>query len=102
MRKLIFVCSPLRGDVATNQKNAIEYSKKVINEGHIPICPHIYLTQFFDDSKESDRTLGMEMARDLLIYCDEVWVFGDKISKGMLGEIKTATLLEIPIKKETV
>jgi len=38
------------------------------------------------------------MGLDLLYRCAELWIFGPKISRGMLGEIELAERLGIPIK----
>ncbi len=40
----------------------------------------------------------MDMGLELLKLCDEVWVFGDKISEGMKKEIEFAKKLNIEIK----
>ena len=32
-------------------------------------------------------------------FCDEMWVFGDEITKGMKEEIKFCENLRIPIKR---
>lgn len=95
---LIFVCSPLRGNrpyttakFNKNLRNAAEYSAGVVKEGHIPITPHLYFSSFLDDHDPADRAKGMEMSRELLELCDEVWVFeGSGISEGMKGEIDFA------------
>ena len=86
--KKVFVCSPLRGDYEKNITAAKTYSCFVAEFGHLPITPHIYFTQFLDDSVERDRALGMLMGIELLKMCDELWVFGPIISDGMSKEIK--------------
>lgn len=86
--KKIFVCSPLAGDIKKNIYRARKYSRYVVDQGHIPITPHIYFTQFLDDTDPEERQLGMDMGIKLLFACDELWVFGDRISKGMRHEIK--------------
>ena len=40
---------------------------------------------------------GLRMARKPLGMCDEMWVFGDEISEGMVGEIIEASDRCIPI-----
>jgi len=85
--KKIFVCSPLRGDIKENINKAKGYSKRIVSRGHIPITPHIYFTQFLDDTIEAERNMGRKMGMELLRLCDELWVFGDKITEGMKKEI---------------
>ena len=86
--KKIFVCSPLRGNVKENIANAKRYCKIVINDGNIPIAPHLYFPIFLDDNKEEERELGIKMGLCLLDSCDEMWVFGETISSGMKQEIE--------------
>lgn len=85
--KKIYVCSPLSGDIKKNIENAKEYSKLVVDQGHLPITPHIYFTQFLDDTKSTERIKGMKMGIELMEMCDEMWVFGKVISQGMRKEI---------------
>ncbi len=94
---IIYVCSPYRGDVDENTKLARSVCREITLEGHIPIAPHIYFTQFLDDNEETERQLGMENAIKLLDLCDEIWVVGDKITPGMAAEIQYAKANDIPI-----
>ena len=95
---LIFVCSPLRGErpyttakYNRNLQKAADYSAAVVHEGHIPITPHLYFSHFIDDHKPQEREKGLEMSRELLRMCDQVWVFPENgISDGMKGEINFA------------
>lgn len=97
MQKLIFVCSPLRGDVKENLENAKKYSRLASYYG-IPITPHLYFTTFLDDDSMSDRFTGTHMGLSLLELCQEMWVFADEVTEGMIDEIKKAQELNIPIK----
>lgn len=97
MRK-VYVCSPLRGDYKQNIENAKAFSKIVVERGYLPITPHIYFTQFMDDTDATERILAIKMNIELLSICDELWIFGDKISKGMESEILLAERLHIPMK----
>ena len=95
---LICVCSPLRGErpyttakYNRNLQKAADYSAAVVREGHIPITPHLYFSHFIDDHKPQEREKGLEMSRELLRICDQVWVFSENgISDGMKGEINFA------------
>lgn len=98
-KKLIYVCSKLRGDVDRNIVKANIYCRYVYELGHVPIAPHVIFTQFLDDTKKSERNDGMTMGKQLLSYCDEMWVFGLDISKGMQIEINAATHKGIKIKR---
>lgn len=98
-RKVIFICSPYRGDVEKNKAIAHKICKDAIAKGHIPIAPHLYLTQFLDDDVPEQRKTGMDMALDLLEVCDELWAYNTlKPSEGMAREILKAGQLGLPIR----
>lgn len=64
----------------------------------IPIAPHIYLTQFLDDNIAEDREFGLSAGLSLLSVCDELWYFGDQVTRGMADEICYALGHDIPVK----
>lgn len=100
MRKLVYICSPLRGNIETNTDLAREYCRDAIYyiDNVIPIAPHIYFPQFLNENISLERTMGMNMGLELLSKCDEVWVFGlTNPSEGMRAEIQYAKVRNIPI-----
>lgn len=97
--KIIFVSSPLKGDIKNNIRRAIEYSKFVYKEGHIPLAPHTIFTMFLDDNVKEEREDGMKLGIGLLKVCDELWAFGDILSQGMLEEIKIAKEMGIEVRR---
>jgi hypothetical protein len=101
MFKVIFVCSPLRDktkeEFEANKARAEEYCRYVAYEGHIPYAPHVFFTRFLDDNVEHERQLGITGGIEMLKRCDELWVFGNRISFGMVKEIDVAMENGIPI-----
>lgn len=95
--KLVFVCSPYRGDEKENTANARKYCRLVAGCGYIPIAPHLLFPQFLDDSDEIQRLKGIHMGLELLKLCSQMWVFANEVTEGMELEIKKAKELEIPI-----
>ena len=57
---------------------------------YLPITPHIYFTQFMDDTVFEERETAIFMNLVLMSKCVELWVFGDTISAGMKAEIERA------------
>ena len=99
MKKLIYICSPCRGDYETNIDNAITYSGIYFRMGYIPVTPHIYFTRFMDDTNSKERSMAMNAGMQLLLECSEVWVFGlDHPSEGMQAEIELAKAHGIPVR----
>ena len=98
-RKLIYICSPCRGDYEANIDNAITYSGICFRMGYIPVTPHIYFTRFMDDTNSKERSMAMDAGSQLLLECSEVWVFGlDRPSEGMQAEIELAKAHGIPVR----
>jgi hypothetical protein len=93
----VYVASPLAGDIAGNMEKAKIYSRFVATNGFIPITPHLLYPQFLNDSEEIERQIGLNCGLSLISKCDELWVFGETISKGMQGEIEKAQSLKMPI-----
>ena len=89
--KVIYVASPYSGDVTQNTYLARMYCRYVVDKGYVPFASHLLLPQFMSESKERDLAFEMNVA--FLEKCDELWVFGEKISKGMALEIRQAEKL---------
>jgi len=100
-RPVIYVASPLRADSEYERKGNMEraraYCRQVIISGGIPYAPHLLFTQFMQDVDQEERDIALEMGREMITRCDELWVFGNKITEGMQGEIETAKKNKIPV-----
>lgn len=109
--KKVYVCSRLRGNTAgmtEEQKREhmlenIRWVKRVCRAIAvlglaIPIAPHLYFTQFLDDTVEKERQIGVDFGLQLLDLCDELWVCDTIISKGMQEEIDRAHRTGKPVK----
>ena len=97
--KKIYICSKLKGDIEANIKKANGYARFVAKEcGAIPIAPHIYFTQFLDDTVPEERAFATMAGLILLSDCDELWYFGDSVSQGMVNEIIAAKEQNIPVR----
>lgn len=100
MKRLIYICSPCRGDYERNITKAQEYCREAIEAfpDVLPLAPHVYFTQFLNDTIPHEREVGMKLGIELLDLCDELWVYGAHISKGMVEEIEYADDNGIPVK----
>ena len=95
-RPLVYICSPYSGDTEGNAKKAIRYSRFAVDNGAIPLAPHLLLPLFMNEETERELALFMDMV--LLGRCEEVWVFGNVISKGMRAEIDRANKKNKPVR----
>ena len=89
-RPLVYIASPYAGETEDNISRAKGYCRFAVSKGVIPLAPHLLYPQFMDDGDEDQRILGLRFAIALLCRCDELWVFGEKISAGMAKEIEKA------------
>lgn len=94
MMKKVYICAPLGGDVEGNIKRAIRYTEYALKCGAAPIVPHFYAL-CLDDNIPAERELGMSAGLSLLWFCDELWIFGEKVTDGMAAEIRFCQSLKI-------
>lgn len=97
--KVIYIASPYAGDVKNNIEFAKHACQYVITTGNAFFCPHLLYSQILNDNNEEDRKLGLDMGKRLLLKCDELWAFGNRISQGMFEEIEFARQNDIPVKR---
>lgn len=89
-RPLVYICSPFSGDTERNSEQARKYSRFAYEQNTIPVTPHLLYPQFMNDENQKERADAMHFNYVLLGKCNEMWVFGDVISKGMAHEIGIA------------
>ena len=89
-RPLVYVASAYSGDVTTNTEKAKQYCRFALEQGQIPLAPHLMFPLFMNDDVPEERELAIFMDVILLGKCDELWVFGDRITEGMKVEIEVA------------
>ena len=99
MEEIVYVCSPLKGDIKKNIANAKLYCRFVYEKGFIPYAPHLFFTQFMDDDKADERADAIKMGLHMLKCATELWVFIDNgISFGMAREIEQAGRENMPVR----
>ena len=84
------------GDVSGNLDRACRYSRFAVDEGCVPITPHLYLPLFLSEETERELAIGLDLR--LMDVCRELWVCGDVISDGMRREMAYAADIGIPIR----
>ena len=89
-RPLVFICSPFTGDTNANVAAARAYCAYAVERGNIPIAPHLFYPQFMDDTNPKERDLALRFGTILMDKCDEVWIFGNRLSLGMRSEYERA------------
>ena len=99
MKPLVYIASPLSGDVEQNLEFARKACRFAIEQEVTPFAPHLMYTQMLDDSSPGARQLGIEMGNQMLELCDELWLCGDRISEGMANEKALAEQIGIPVRQ---
>ena len=98
--RLVYICSRYKDDPERNVQKAQEYCREAMElwPDVLPLAPHVYFTQFLDDSVPRERAIGLAAGISLLDMCDELWVYGmQNPSEGMAAEIAYAKEHGIPI-----
>lgn len=95
--KLVYICSPYRGEVERNTAKAKGYCRFAYTQDATPIAVHLHNTLFLDDDIREERLAGLLLGLNMLKRCDELWAFGNRFSEGMKVEIEAAKHLGIPI-----
>jgi hypothetical protein len=97
--KWVYIASPYHGNVEANTERARRYCYFAVRQSCVPACPHIFITQFLDDSDKEEREAGLYLGLQMLQRCEELWVFGTYISEGMRREIAEAKRRGILIRR---
>ena len=102
-KKTVFVAHPISGDVSGNAKCVLAICEHIHTKDIIPVAPYLVSLQYLNDEVVEDRELGMEANHECFRrrYVDELWLFGDKISRGMEKEILLAREMSIPVVPKT-
>jgi hypothetical protein len=82
---LVYICSPYRLDPKVNVMRARKFCRMAVQDGYLPIAPHLYFPQFISD--DTERELAFRMNSQLMSQCHELWVFGKELSDGMKREL---------------
>lgn len=98
MKKKVYICAPLGGDVAGNLERVKRYTRYALNCGMAPVVPQFYAL-CLDDNDPEQRQIGLDAGLSLLWFCDELWLCGERVTPGMQAEIDFCRILRIPIVK---
>lgn len=93
--KKVFICSPYRGDTSRNIEQAKRYARFAYGCKYLPIVPHLYFPSFLSDDVPSERMDGIMLGLELMKQCEEIWIFGCRITDGMAFELAMARQLGI-------
>jgi hypothetical protein len=99
--KIVFISHPISGDVNGNLmkiKNIVR-NINLKNKELVPFVPYYADCIALNDTIPAERNRGLKNIEELFKrkIIDEVWLCGDKISRGMIKEIKLVQKYNIPV-----
>lgn len=92
----VYVCHPYRNDPEENAARVAEICRSLLQRGYFPMAPQLYVPQFVEEDEDVERVLGLCL--DLMNGCDELWVYGKRITPGMQMEIDRAEARRLPVR----
>ena len=99
-KKIVYIAHPIGGDVEGNIKSVLKIVRELsIKNQVIPFAPYIVDVQALDDTDLEQRAIGfyhnwIHFHHGII---DEVWLYGQRVSDGMITEIGWAKELGIPV-----
>lgn len=99
--KVVYIAHPIGGDVSGNIEkiNAIVRHLNLSDFSIVPFVPYLSDLLTLDDNDWAERQRGILNSKALFKrgVIDEVWLYGGRISAGMMAEIELAKSLNIPV-----
>lgn len=93
-RPIVYICSPYAGDIDANVDAARRYSRFAVEQGYIPIAPHLLFPQFLNDADPKERQLGLffgspdeQMLRSLGIWQSHLSGHGSRNRESQVEEL---------------
>ena len=91
-------CQRPRRSIRENMKKAGQYVELVSRHfGCRAIAPHSFLPEYLADNIPRERKVALEFGLSVLEVSKAMIVCGNRISRGMAGEIRRAKELNIPV-----
>lgn len=100
-----YIAHPISGDIQGNldKIRGIVRSVNLLEPDVVPFAHYWLDCHALDDNNPEERARGIK--NDIVLmrrgFIDEVRLYGDKISSGMLAEVKLAQALGIPVRAMT-
>lgn len=97
-KPLVYICSPYSGDTEANLAKVRSFCRFSLDQGSIPLAPHLMFPLFMNDTDLVERELAIFMDVILLDKCSKLWVLGDTVFVGMQTEIEVARRRRQPLR----
>ena len=80
--KRVFICAPLGGNREDQLKQAMKYTEYALKSGAAPVVPLFFEISLHGSTRNAGKIIS-SAGISLLWLCDELWVFGNRITKEM-------------------
>jgi hypothetical protein len=99
---MVFIAHPMSGDLEGNTQKVVAICRKIHSKDVIPVSPS-FTTRRYLTADPTDRMLAKEHINEYFErhVFDELWLFGDRISEGMMIEVNLAIKHGIPVVGKT-
>lgn len=92
--KIVYIAHPISGDIEGNLKKILAIIREInlTMPDVLPFAHYWVECHALNDAVPEERVRGIKNDKALLKagFINEVWLYGNRISGGMLDEIKTA------------
>jgi hypothetical protein len=99
--KIVYIAHPISGDVSGNLKKILCIIRDInLSESEtLPFAHYVTDCYALDDAVPEERERGIKNDIALMRagFINEVWLYGDRISNGMMHEVELANKLNIPV-----
>ena len=103
--KIVYIAHPVKGDKTNNIVKIVQICRRInlSNQGIVPFAPYISDCLALSDDIHVERQRGLMNDAHYfnLGIIDELWLYGDHLSPGMIYEIDMAIKHNIPIFAKT-
>jgi hypothetical protein len=98
--KIVYIAHPISGNVKTNVEKVVAIAREInLSDPNIcPIAPYVLDLQAMNPDRLTERNRGVRNGIELIErkVMDEIWFFGEELSRGMRYELMRASELGIP------
>lgn len=100
--KVVYMAHPVSGDIPGNLAKARRWVRFLERTYDVAVVASwITECEIWDDTNPAHRAAGLKRDLAVLRRCDELWLVGPQISKGMRFEAEHAKAHSIPIRDMT-
>lgn len=99
--RVIYIAHPISGNVVLNCAKVQCIARDIYRDepGTVPLAPYLLACAILDDDDPEDRARGIECNHFVLRsgIVDELRIYGDRVSPGMVEEVALARVYGIEV-----